>query len=155
MPHLLHEPPISDPPASAARSFPQDVLLPRCTPEEYGLGSEGRDGVTDLVRQFTDATATGPRIGVWPNGLTKWPRYTDTPDNQSGVDNHFQGFQRLRAPRYAALSGGDPHEPMSQVFILHLHSRGEGEVWGSNLLESGLPPEADGCIARIDLNATL
>lgn len=113
------------------------------------------DDVVDLPGQFFGAAEIGERLAVWPKGLAQWPRYTDTADNQGGVDNHFQGFQRLGTPGYAVISGGDPHAPRSHLFVMRLASRGAAAMWGSNLLLGSLPPAEDGFVARIDLNPTL
>ena len=53
------------------------------------------------------------------------------------------------------LSGGDPHTPRSHVFVMRMASRGSAAMWGSNLLQSSLPPVEDVFVGRIDLNATL
>jgi hypothetical protein len=119
------------------------------------MTSVAGDEVVDLPGQFFGAAEIGERLAVWPNRLANWPRYTDTGDNGGGLDNHFQGFQRLGVPGYAVLSGGDPHAPRSHLFVMRMASRGSAAMWGSNLLESSLPPANDVFVSRLDLNATL
>jgi hypothetical protein len=153
--HPLHTVPRPQPVASRPVLHPGGRPLPVCTPAEWSLISLDGDDVVDLPGQFFGAAELGERLAVWPNGLTDWPRYTDTADNRGGTDNHFQGFQRLRIPGYAVISGGDPHKPKSHLFVMHLASRGAAPMWGSNLLLSSLPPAEDLFVSRIDLHATL
>lgn len=135
--------------------FPAGEPLNLCTPAEWALVSLGRSAVLDLPGQFFDIDEVGDRLAVWPAGLTNFPRYTDTGDNNGGLDNHFQGFQRLRTPGFAAVTGGDPHAPMSHLFIVGMGSRGTSAIWGSNLSSGPLPPVEDKCVARVNLNDTL
>jgi hypothetical protein len=153
--HPSHTLPRPEPRPSTALLFPGGTPIAACTQVEYDATSLDGDEVVDLPGQFFGTTEIGERLAVWPNRLAMWPRYTDTGDNGGGLDNHFQGIQRLRVPGYAVLSGGDPHAPRSHLFVLRLLSRSDAAMWGSNLLESSLPPTNDLFVARIDLNATL
>ena len=154
-PHPSHSLQRPEPGPSTALLYPGRSHIAACTPNEYAATSLEGDEVVDLPGQFFGTAEVGERLAVWPNRLASWPRYTDTGDNGGGLDNHFQGIQRLRVPGYAVLSGGDPHAPCSHLFVLRLLSRGAAAMWGSNLLESSLPPTDDLFVARIDLNATL
>jgi len=134
--------------------LPAGEPLAMCTPAEWGLVSLGRSAVVDLPGQFFDLSEIGECLAVWPEKLTRWPRYTDTGDNGGGLDNHFQGFQRLRTPGYCVVTGGDPHEPVSNLFIVRMGSRGTSAIWGSNLKDGPLPPREDRCVARLDIDST-
>lgn len=132
-----------------------DQLIP-CGRDDWGNIPLTGDGVPDLPGQFFAAAEDGEWLAAWPTSdVVEWPRYTETGDNNGGANNHFQGFQRLRAPGYAVISGGDPHAPMSHLFVLRLESRGNNPVWGSNLLLGSSPPREDRLVARVDLNGTL
>lgn len=153
--HPLHSARVPDPHPVTPLIFPGGTPMPACTATEWAVTSVAGGDVVDLPGQFFGTAETGERLAVWPNRLADWPRYTDTGDNGGGLDNHFQGFQRCRAPGYAVVSGGDPHTPRSHLFVLRLASRGGAAMWGSNLLDDSLPPVTDLFTSRIDLNPTL
>ncbi|HYC33377.1 MAG TPA: hypothetical protein VEB59_13910 [Gemmatimonadales bacterium] len=154
-PHPLHDVVLPEPPPITPLLYPGGLPLPACTPDEWAITSVEGDDIVDLPGQWFGAAECGQRLAVWPNKLAEWPRYTDTGDNGGGLDNHFQGIQRLRAPGYAVMSGGDPHQPRSHLFVIRMGSRGAAAMWGSNLLQSSLPPVDDVFVARVDLDATL
>jgi hypothetical protein len=153
--HPLHSVQLPDPRPVIPLVFPGGTPMPACTPAEWAVTSVAGDDVVDLPGQFFATSETGERLAAWPNRLANWPRYTDTSENGGGLDNHFQGFQRFRAPGYAVISGGDPHTPRSHLFVLRMVSRGGAAMWGSNLIEDSMPPVSDVFAARIDLNPTL
>lgn len=134
---------------------PGGVPIVRCTSSEWDLTSTAGDRIANLPAQFGNLSADGERLALWPTKLIPSPRYTSTPANALGRDNHFQGIQRLRLPGVAVISGGDPHTPMAHLFVVALPSRGAAAEWGSNLAEQTLPPLDDKVVLRLDLNATL
>ena len=77
------------------------------------------------------------------------PLYRAVSENRDGIQNHFQGIQRLRDNRYLVLSGGDWKNPKldakfkhsaSHLVVVKLASRQSvGPCW-SNVATGKLPP---------------
>lgn len=124
------------------KAYPPSPALPDSDGAVELLPQEAED----LERQFELLPETGDHLACWPNDQVRWPRYVRTGDNAGGADNHFQGAQRLRDGPHFVVSGSDPAEPMSHLFVVRMASRASTSRWGTNL--NGKAPPAEDCIAR-------
>jgi hypothetical protein len=122
--------------------------------------------VKDILLEFSqlgsrgdDRHGHGDILAVSDNGIFQAPReFRYTKVNQEGVNaafNHFQGIQRLRAGRYAVISGADFTEPSSHLFVIRCGSRDARFPWSSNLTFTGEPPEDDAVVRVIALDRGL
>jgi hypothetical protein len=113
--------------------------------------------VADVVHAFCSLPCTGNDLAAWDGGQVKGRRYTSSILNSLGLNNHFQGVQRLRGGPFLILSGGDPHgEGGSHLFIAKLSSRGmEPGGWHSNLAKGRKPSRDDRIVGRIDIDKEL
>lgn len=124
------------------KTYPPNPLLP----ESDGVLAFLPHEAQDLERQFELLPETGEHLACWPNDQVRWPRYIRTGDNAGGSDNHFQGAQRLRGGTHLVISGSDPAEPMSHLFVARMASRPADARWGSNL--NGKSPPAEDCLVK-------
>ncbi|MFQ6114162.1 MAG: hypothetical protein ACE5NG_08740 [bacterium] len=125
----------------------------------------------DVVNAFEAVPPDGERLAFWSgevddqSGPIPWPRYSNSPSNSRGLNNHFQGVQRLRNSPYLALTGGDPHDGVANLFLVHMASRPATGRWGSNLVFGTYPDQpaetveqpmgGDKVITRVDLDTVL
>ncbi|MEA3223938.1 MAG: hypothetical protein U9P49_12350, partial [Thermodesulfobacteriota bacterium] len=109
--------------------------------------------VGDVEAEFAGITTQGEKLAVWDNGLIPWPRYTQAVLNGIGIDNHFQGIQRLRKGPYVVISGSNIIDRVGSIFIARLGSRPSFGPFGSNLDDSSLPPIEDKLVKMIELES--
>jgi hypothetical protein len=130
----------------------------------------GHNSVTWVFKHFTDVDPTvpdvqaafesldteGDELAFWDGGFLAWPRYTTAALNIFGMENHFQGVQRLRRGYYLALSGSDKLTPPGEVMIVKLGSRPASGAFGSNCSSTVLPPLNDKIVwCRSEIDTTL
>ncbi len=73
----------------------------------------------------------------------RW-RYTSHPNqNNNGIQNHFQGMQRLKKPSWLAVSGSNWKELSAELFLVRMRSRHELGPWLSNVAREKRPPDED------------
>ena len=99
--------------------------------------------VPDVTEAFESLDTQGEDLAFWDGGLITWPRYTTAVLNLLGMENHFQGVQRLHRGYYLALSGSDMLTPPGEVMIIKLGSRPAAGPFGSNCDQTILPPTGD------------
>lgn len=104
---------------------------------------------------FSDIRTKGEYLAAWDGEHIPWPRYTANIDNTFGVQNHFQGIQRLRKSNYLVISGGDPHESMSHLFVVKMASRQVEGGWRSNTIATGRPPNGDEVVRTIGIDSAM
>ena len=109
--------------------------------------------VDNVTSTFGDIRSRGDYMGFWDGDQIRWPRYTQVTGNKLGFNNHFQSMQRLRKGKYMAVSGGDPHESMSHLFVVEMKSRNARGGWRSNVLEAGQPSDDDKIVRTIGIDA--
>ncbi len=112
--------------------------------------------VPHVEQAFARLRCRGEYLRVWDGGGFPRFRYTSTKQNSYGFNNHLQGMMRLRNGPYAVMSGGDPHDTMSHLFVLKLGTKvhvGAGP-WRSNTL-LGDPLQHDGVISTIEIDPIL
>ena len=110
--------------------------------------------VRDVPASFRRIRQRGHYLAAWDGDkvFTK-DRYTSSLQNQLGLGNHFQGLVRLG--RYIVLSGGDPHRPAGELYVVRMDSRKVTQPFRSNLWKSTLPPEEDLAVLRVQVDSTL
>jgi len=111
--------------------------------------------VEDVEYEFASISTQGEKLSIWDNGLIPWPRYTQAVLNGIGIDNHFQGIQRLRKGPYIVISGSNIIDRIGSIFIARLGSRPSLGAFWSNLDDSYLPPIEDKLIEAIDVDSGL
>jgi len=111
--------------------------------------------VDDVELAFSKIGAKGEYLGLWDGEQIPWPRYTANIDNKFGFQNHFQGIQRFQAGNYLVVSGADPHEPSSHLFVIKMGSRRANGGWRSNRIATGLPPDEDEIVRIIAIDAVM
>ncbi len=116
---------------------------------------DSNPAIPDVLKAFRDISTRGDYLGVWDGEQIRWPRYTARFENGLGFSNHFQGVQRLRRGNYLVLTGGDPNEPRSHIFIAKMGSRYAQGGWRSNLIETGKPPDEDQMVRVIGIDPDL
>lgn len=105
------------------------------------------DNLEDAVASLSSAPelfAARDQDGFPPHG-----RYTVLPENASGNENHFQGFNRLSSGPYFVISGGDWKTPASHLFVFKMGSQSGNGPWKSNL---DRVPENDELVATIEVD---
>lgn len=133
---------------------PSPVLIP------YGDAYSNRcvTDVLDSFQKIQGSVNTNKYLAAWSDGKIPWPRYTSQIANNFGIQNHFQGINRLNYHTgqgdYAVVSGGDPHANESHLFVVRMDSRSHSWKWGGNLKGSGDPDSRDKIVATIDLDGT-
>ncbi len=81
----------------------------------------------------------------------KW-RYTNHPNqNNSGIQNHFQGLQRLYHDGYVAISGSNWRDKRSEILLYELVSKQKSNPWLSNVALEKKPPLDDSLHYTIQL----
>jgi hypothetical protein len=121
------------------------------------LNSAGAVSVTQSTLKNVEAAfARIPRKGEHlianlsqgiPQGL-----YIESPDNYDGYQNHFQGLQRLGNGKFMAVTGGDPHTPRSELFVIKMGSRPKVGPWWPNLVSR---PHVPGPLPHLDRVVTV
>lgn len=77
--------------------------------EEVASFNDTNACVSDVEGQFNAVNTTGNKLEAYASIDYIHPdRYTEKVDNLFGLQNHIQGFKRLRKPGYFAVVGGDP-----------------------------------------------
>jgi len=92
-------------------------------------------------------------LTLWTNGRVPGRYYTRDVRAHFGLNNHFQGVERLRDSNFMVVSGGVIQEHQAQLFVAEMRSRPEEGDFGSNL--SGKPaaaPPEDGMVERLDFD---
>ena len=120
--------------------------------------SEFRDtnpALKNVEAAFASLPESGAALAAWDGEQIATFRYTQDALNKMGLQNHFQGMQRLNQAPYLVLSGGDINEPMSHVFIVRMASRSADGSWGSNVTSQGRPPAEDRAVATLGLDPYL
>ncbi len=113
---------------------------------------EGTDPcVTDVEAAFAALPERGTRLALWDEGLIPWPRYTQAVLNEIGIDNHFQGIQRLRKGPCVVISGSNILDRTGSIFIACLGSRASEGAFGSNIGATGLPKPVDRLIMAVEV----
>jgi hypothetical protein len=107
--------------------------------------------VPDVAAAFGRIRRRGHFLGAWDGQVFTRDRYTTSLDNKLGLNNHFQGMARLG--RHLVLSGGDPHKPAGELYVVRMASRKVTQPFRSNLWKSTLPPEDDTVIARVQVDS--
>ncbi len=111
--------------------------------------------VEDTEGEFDRIWPWPEGLSFWDNGLIPWPRYTQAIVNGIGIDNHFQGIQRLRNGPYIVISGSNILDRTGSIFIARMASRPSSGTFGSNLMDSSFPPFEDQLINAIDVDTGL
>jgi hypothetical protein len=94
-------------------------------------------------------------MAAWDSGqIAPW-LYTMLDENDNGVQNHFQGAQRLSHGKFIAISGGDWRTPMSHVFIVKMRSRKRVGPWRTNAFASNDPPTKDTIVKTIGIDSVM
>jgi hypothetical protein len=130
-----------------------ESLLPRADLTKL---HDAEISVPNVEQAFARLRCRGEYLNAWDGGAFPRFRYTSTKHNGLGLNNHFQGMLRLRNGPYAAISGSDPHETMSHLFVLKLGSKiacGSGP-WRSNTLP-GDPLVRDSAVVTLELDTVL
>jgi hypothetical protein len=110
--------------------------------------------VADVPASFGRTRKRGHFLAAWDGGtIFTRSRYTTALENELGLNNHFQGFVRLG--RHLVISGGDPHRPAAELYVVRMESRKVTQPFRSNLWKSTLPPDADRAVARIQVDTGL
>jgi hypothetical protein len=110
--------------------------------------------VENVENAFSNIRTRGEYMAVWDGDKIPYPKYMSADfSNQFGVNNHFQGIQRLRNSNYLVISGGDVYARRGHILIVKLGSRGEENGWRSNLIQSGYPPNTDTILKVIGVNS--
>ncbi|MEA2101566.1 MAG: hypothetical protein U9P80_03195 [Thermodesulfobacteriota bacterium] len=78
--------------------------------------------VPDVPAAFDAVCDQGEKLAIYDDKLIPWPLYTQALCNGFGLDNHFQGIQRLRMGQYLAISGSDINNPPGDLFIVKMGS---------------------------------
>jgi len=111
--------------------------------------------VADVEDAFERITIEGAKLSFWDEGLIPWPRYTQAIVNEIGIDNHFQGIQRLRKGPFVVISGSNILDRTGSIYVAQMGSRPSQGAFGSNLDEVALPPCEDKLIQAIDVDSGL
>jgi hypothetical protein len=90
--------------------------------------------VKDVVAQWKNLESHGNRIEI-ENKKRIWRRknsYTMAPTNKLGIDNHFQGVQRIPGENNFVVSGGDIRAKAADLFVIvngKFHRRINLDMW--------------------------
>jgi hypothetical protein len=110
--------------------------------------------VSDVPASFRRIRQRGHFLAAWDGDkVFTQERYTSSLKNKLGLNNHFQGMVRLG--RYVVISGGDPHRPAGELYVLRMDSRKVTQPFRSNLWKSTLPPEEDVAVLRVQVDTAL
>lgn len=91
-------------------------------------------------------------LALRTNGQVPGLFYTRNPAVDYGLENHFQGVQRLGDSNFVVISGAIKQEKLSQLFVVQMGSRSaDGDFQGNLSGSYTSPPEEDKIIAHIDL----
>jgi hypothetical protein len=111
--------------------------------------------VTHVEAEFARVSRRAEYLAAWDGGqIAPW-LYTMLDENDNGVQNHFQGVQRLRQGRFLAVSGSDWRTPMSHVFIIKMQSRSRVGPWRTNTFASNDPPPDDTIVKTIGIDTVM
>jgi hypothetical protein len=111
--------------------------------------------VTHVEAELARIRSRGEYLAASDGGqIAPW-LYTMLDENDNGVQNHFQGVQRLRHSKFLAISGGDWRTPMSHLFIVKMHSRNRVGPWGTNVFASNDPPLKDAIVKTIGIDSVM
>jgi hypothetical protein len=123
------------------------TAVPEWTPAD-GMPYHDNPTVSNVALEFGRLRAVGDFMAVRDNGLIPGRKYTDTQIGGTEARMHFQGIQRCNPPNddVLLLTGGDPADAVSHLFVCRLESRPKGRAWGTNLRFSRRPPEGDGLL---------
>jgi hypothetical protein len=116
--------------------------------------------VPDVMKAYRAIETQGDYLRVHDGGQFPEMRYTASVDNDVGLNNHFQGLQRLGRGKYLVISGGDTHsnanfKRCSHVFVVKMGSRLAGSSWGSNIVQRRIPPANDSVVQTIGIDGRL
>jgi hypothetical protein len=148
----------SEPPAALARAITAAYPANPCLVNvEYSF-----DRIPDKVRSSSLFGSTSKYLGA-RNTLIPWPRYTSQSENNFGLEEHFQGIQRLGAwdhttGRHFVLSGGIKNgtPQKSQLIVFEMGTQPATGPWA--LPDYGYdyenPPAADRTVAVVDIDTT-
>jgi hypothetical protein len=112
---------------------------------EDGLPFMDNPTVSNVSLAFGRLRTVGDYLSVRDQGLIPGRKYTDTQIGGTEARMHFQSIQRLGAPNddMLVLTGGDPSDRVSHLFVCRVGSRAKGRPWGTNLRFSRKPPVQD------------
>jgi len=111
--------------------------------------------VPDVEHAYRSLFTIGDHLAVRDADLIPGSRYTSV--NVGGVNRaicHLQGIQRLsgRNGKYLVVSGGDPLQPASHLFVAELGSGRVRRPLGSNVLLSRDAPDGDRLVKTIAID---
>jgi hypothetical protein len=111
--------------------------------------------VKHVEAEFARIRSRGEYMAAWDGEqIAPW-LYTMLDENDNGLQNHFQGAQRLGHGKFLAISGGDWRTPMSHLFIVKMHSRKRVGPWSTNVLASTDPPTKDTIVKTIGIDSMM
>lgn len=129
--------------------------LSSLTPQASDNVNDSQVPIKHVVAEFARLSTRGEYLAAKDNKtIQKW-RYTRLKKNNGGVQNHFQGIQRLSQSKYFVVSGGDWKTPCSDLFVLKMDSRPKTGPWWSNIAITRKPPDSDGIVTTIELDSKL
>lgn len=111
--------------------------------------------VEQATRTFLNIQKMGTPLSAWANRHIPGRRYTSHIFNWLGFDNHFQGMARLQNSHYLLVSGGDPHTPMSHLFVIKMASCDQTGRMNSNLDKKGKPSKNDRIVKALNIDNTM
>ncbi|MFQ5648923.1 MAG: hypothetical protein ACE5IY_03190 [bacterium] len=113
---------------------------------------DSNPAVEKVVASFSRIGTSGSYLAARDGGQIRGLRYTASVLNKLGIQNHFQGVQRLHAGNYMVVSGGDPHEPMAHLFVFKMGSRRRHGSWNSNIITGESPPAQDKLVRTVSID---
>ncbi|NIR49414.1 hypothetical protein GWO43_12980 [candidate division KSB1 bacterium] len=115
-----------------------------------GTFDDSNPTVANVQKAFSQIAENGRDMAAGDGEEIRGRRYTAHIFNSLGFDNHFQGMCRLCNHDYLVVSGGDPHEPMSHLFVIKMNSGNENGRWRSGNGEN--TAEEDKIVATIPVD---
>ena len=111
--------------------------------------------VENVVESMKHLKRNGSDLRVRNNKIIKGRKYTMGLFNKFGIDNHFQGIQRLFNSEYFVFSGGDYARKQGHLFIGKIESKSGAELWGENRIPWKKTPKKDKLISKIKVGSKL
>lgn len=110
--------------------------------------------VENVLDAVNSVDAKGSKLRVRNNKIIKKRHYTMAIINKLGIDNHFQGVQRLLDSEYFVFSGGDYNRKAGHIYVGKLGSKAGQEIWGRNRAPWRRTPKQDKLIAKIPVGSS-
>lgn len=129
--------------------------LASIAPQVTNKFNDSQVPIKHVEAEFARISTRGEYLAAKDNKAIKRKLYTRLKDNNGGIQNHFQGIQRLSQGQYFVVSGSDWRTPRSDLFVVKMGSRPKNGPWWSNIAITRTAPDTDGIVVTIELDNKL